>query len=728
MKINLDKGQLREGLNCASKFLTELNTNYLSPKSYYELYMTITEELRYLENYLCDEFPKFNKTENLYELMQLSGKIVPRLYLLITVGLVYVRNNPSLTKSIMKDLVEMCRGVQHPLRGLFLRNYLLTLRDILPDTPPSNDKNDDDECGNVNDSIDFILTNFTEMNKLWVRIQHDGHSSERSLREQERRELKILIGTNLLRLSQLDSVSMEIYQRNILPRILEQVVSCRDAIAQAYLMDCIIQVFPDEFHLQTLDPFLKSCIKLQSDVNVKSILISLINRLAAYHQRYEKLRGERAVPIKIHLFDVFSHQITNIVRVRMDMSLEDRVGLQIALVNFAQNVHPDQINCVDKAFETTNQLLDNSEFHSREVNEELYKLLWKCIDFYNDILVVLKIKSIAKLIPKLDFGYRDELSLHMIRNILKNETIIPTDEQVDVVLEMLSPLIKDQDDDPEQGIPFEIFSEHQGMVGCLIHQLKSDDLDMQFKILKVAVKHFKLGLKERIKITMPTVVFQGFQLAKKYKKNSAIEKNWNEKCQKVIDFCSSTINLIAKAELPELALRLYLQAAILSGEIRYTNYEAVAYDFMTQAFLMYEEGISDTKEKLSAIALIISTTEQMTCFSEENAEPFRTNCALAASKLLKKTDQCRSVLKCASLFWSSKNNNVEIRDERRTLECLRKATRIASQCLGFELQVQLYVELLNSYLLYFERGNSLITTSMLNQVISCIILFFKNVK
>jgi len=30
------------------------------------------------------------------------------------------------TKGIMKDLVEMCRGVQHPLRGLFLRFYLLS--------------------------------------------------------------------------------------------------------------------------------------------------------------------------------------------------------------------------------------------------------------------------------------------------------------------------------------------------------------------------------------------------------------------------------------------------------------------------------------------------------------------------------------------------------------------------------------------------------------------------
>ena len=103
----------------------------------------------------------------------------------------------------------------------------------------------------------------------------------------------------------------------ILPGVLEQCVSCRDAIAQEYLMECIIQVFshnylmihtvklqnidlctvkmrcryiavmhwsfcsqvfPDEFQLQTLNGFLKACADLQPEVNVKNIIISLINR------------------------------------------------------------------------------------------------------------------------------------------------------------------------------------------------------------------------------------------------------------------------------------------------------------------------------------------------------------------------------------------------------------------------------------------------------------------
>lgn len=247
--------------------------------------MAITNELRHLEQYLLDEFQKGRRVADLYELVQYAGNIVPRLYLLITVGIVYIKTNTSLKQSILRDLVEMCRGVQHPLRGLFLRNYLLQCtRNIFPDTLELEERGE----GTVYDSIDFVLMNFAEMNKLWVRQQHQGHSSEKQQREKEREELKILVGTNLVRLSQLDSATLEIYAKLILPGILEQVVSCRDDIAQEYLMECIIQVFPDEFHLQTLDAFLKSCAQLQPKVNVKNIIISLIDRLAAYNQRKGK--------------------------------------------------------------------------------------------------------------------------------------------------------------------------------------------------------------------------------------------------------------------------------------------------------------------------------------------------------------------------------------------------------------------------------------------------------
>lgn len=150
----------------------------------------------------------------------------------------------------------------------------------------------------------FVLTNLIEMNKLWVRLQHQGLTRDREKREMERKDLRILVGTNLVRLSQLEGVNLEMYRTVILPSILEQVVNCKDVIAQEYLMEIIIQVgeeaciqfktdllhlfpqvFTDDFHLRTLGPFLSATAQLHPKVNIKQIVIALIDRLAAYAAR-----------------------------------------------------------------------------------------------------------------------------------------------------------------------------------------------------------------------------------------------------------------------------------------------------------------------------------------------------------------------------------------------------------------------------------------------------------
>ena len=94
----------------------------------------------------------------------------------------------------------------------------------------------------VHDSIDYILMNFTEMNKLWVRMQYQGHTKDRHLREQERKDLKQLVGANLYALSSLENLTVQIYKNKVLPIVLAQIVNSKDAIAQEYLMEVIIHV------------------------------------------------------------------------------------------------------------------------------------------------------------------------------------------------------------------------------------------------------------------------------------------------------------------------------------------------------------------------------------------------------------------------------------------------------------------------------------------------------
>jgi len=245
--------------------------------------MSVFDALRHLSVYLRDSHPD-NHLADLYELVQYAGNIVPRLYLMITVGTVYMGIEGAPVKEIMKDMMEMSRGVQHPVRGLFLRYYLSgQARDYLPQGTG------DGPEGNMQDSISFVLTNFVEMNKLWVRLQHQGHSREREQRTKERQELQLLVGSNLVRLSQL--VDLESYKNVILHPLLEQVVQCRDVLAQEYLLEVVTQVFPDEFHLHTLDQFLSATARLNPHVNVKSIVIGLMDRLSAYAAREAETEG-----------------------------------------------------------------------------------------------------------------------------------------------------------------------------------------------------------------------------------------------------------------------------------------------------------------------------------------------------------------------------------------------------------------------------------------------------
>jgi vacuolar protein sorting-associated protein 35 len=71
--------------------------------------METFDQLRYLDNYLQDE-KHGKRMAELYELVQYAGNILPRLYLLVTVGSVYIKLKEAPAKDVLRDLVEMCRG------------------------------------------------------------------------------------------------------------------------------------------------------------------------------------------------------------------------------------------------------------------------------------------------------------------------------------------------------------------------------------------------------------------------------------------------------------------------------------------------------------------------------------------------------------------------------------------------------------------------------------------
>ncbi|PVF97540.1 vacuolar protein sorting-associated protein 35, partial [Serendipita vermifera] len=827
MKRHLDSEQLMDALKSASTMLAELRTSSLSPKQYYELYMAVFDALRYLSNYLYDAHQSGkHHLADLYELVQYAGNIVPRLYLMITVGAVYMSIPEAPVKEIMRDMMEMSRGVQHPTRGLFLRHYLSgQTRDHLPigqDQGPS---------GNLADSIGFVLTNFIEMNKLWVRLQHQGHSREREKRELERKELRILVGTNLVRLSQLEGVDLAMYQQTILPSILEQVVNCKDVIAQEYLMEVVIQVFTDEFHLHTLGPFLSATALLHPKVNIKQIVISLIDRLASYaareaenedpeetkrqeeaaakrlaeRVRLQKQRAKesgmrspdasaridawgtddnpesstpvekpasennegppkrfRGIPEDVKLFEVFWHQVVELIKARPDLSIQDITALLVSLTNLSLSCYPDRLEYVDQilAFATDkiNDFKDLPDLHSPQTTSNLLSLLVAPINSYQSVLTLLALPRYVPLLYQQPFNSRRSLAHSIVSSVLKNETVIETPEDVDGVLELCQVLIQEQAEPvvglngmyngqrPRAGVhslDLEQLAEEQGWVARMVHLFRAEDLEVQFELMRTAKKHFERG-GERMRFTYPSLITAAIRLARRYKQREAEEAEWKSRVMNLLRFILELISVLSTTvEAHSISLRLFLLAAQISDEC---GFEDLTYEFYVQAFTVYEDSINESRDQLQAITLIISTLQGAKVFNVDNYDVLITKAALHGAKLLKKPHQSTAVHLASHMWWQigsapeetetvnkeepkktdgsteppEQPNSFPHRDGKRVLECLQKCLRIASSAIEEIVTVQLYCDALDEYLYYMDHGVTEVTPKFVNSLVELI--------
>ncbi|POW10606.1 hypothetical protein PSTT_05997 [Puccinia striiformis] len=835
MKRSLDADQLMDALKSASSMLAELRTSSLSPKQYYELYMAVFDALRHLSAYLYDAHVSGkHHLADLYELVQYAGNIVPRLYLMITVGTVYMSIPDAPVKEIMKDMMEMTRGVQHPTRGLFLRHYLSAHQDTIDRAfgrvSPS---------GNLHDSLGFVLTNFIEMNKLWVRLQHQGLSRDREKREMERKELRILVGTNLVRLSQLDGVDLDMYQGMILPAVLEQVVNCKDTIAQEYLMEVVIQVFTDNFHLRTLGPFLSATAQLHPKVNIKQIVIALIDRLAAYAAREaenespeetrrqeeqaarrlaakikaqkevrwqmmqreearaksqqnskfsnpdwapteeqsafkdvnghssipspakvedepqasdstptassqppeagpsspsQPVRKFRGIPENVPLFEVFWHQVVELIRARPDLSIQDVTALLVSLTNLALSCYPDRLEYVDQVLGfakiKVQEHADSPDLHHPASIQNLLALLLAPINSYLTVLTLLALPNFQELLLVQPFLSRRAIGHSVVASILKNETRIADPVDCKGVLDMCHVLVRDQRDagvgmptqmghrqamgsrgqqtyDPEE------MAEEQGWLARMVHLLHNDDLDVHAKVraLQEARKAFSEG-GDRIRWTYPPLAICALKLAQRYSYRQHYKADWDTKITALFKWLHQVLSVLYnRVESSEICLRLYLQALQAADA---AGLEELAYEFAVQAFTIYEESISESRAQLQAIVLIISTLQSSRVFGPDNYDTLITKAALHGAKLLKKSHQATAVALASHLWWQTEKLGPEseigpdkelLRDGKRVLECLQKSLRIATSSIDELTSVQLYCDALDQYIYYFERHN-----------------------
>lgn len=114
-------------------------------------------------------------------------------------------------------------------------------------------------------------------------------------------------------MSQLDGIDPEIYRTIVFPKLAERIVASNDELAQQYLCEIVVQVkcvfrirysfskvFPDEFHLATLDTFLLMVESLVPSVDCKAIVVVFLERLTKFI-----VANPGVVPQETNIFNLF---------------------------------------------------------------------------------------------------------------------------------------------------------------------------------------------------------------------------------------------------------------------------------------------------------------------------------------------------------------------------------------------------------------------------------------
>lgn len=246
------------------------------------------------------------------------------------------------------------------------------------------------------------------MNKLWVRLQHQGHSSERELRYRERKELKILVGSNLVRLSQIiddytgdESYSaVEYYKEKIFPTVTEQIIQCRDHLAQSYLIDVLIQVFPDDFHFATLDKLLNEVfVNLHPMLQKSELVQALIDRFIAYEKFASDISDlsveERPVLHNMNIDDLFQsfwQFYSNLSELDPDLPPEEHSLLLQSLISLLLTFDPENFSNLDVIYKFAEENLGGQD-EGGDQEEMWSNLLIEPVSHFKSIKSLLRLEN-----------------------------------------------------------------------------------------------------------------------------------------------------------------------------------------------------------------------------------------------------------------------------------------------------------------------------------------------
>ena len=739
----IEKNNLRQCLKEAYTMLCELRTNELSPKNYYGLYMSVVDVMLTLKNYMIEEISRGRRLIDLYDDVQQAQNVIPRLYLMITAGSIYIERVPRSTRIIIYDMLGLVKAVQNPIKGLFLRNYLLKM---LKDKLPDKDNVYLREGASFEDSIKFIIENMEEMNRLWIRLSGGVHGPEKAKRDKEREELKVLIGESMTKLSSLENLNLEIYEEIVLPKLLNIILNSKDQLSQQYLMECIIHAFPDSYNVKCIESLLEATSNLEEGVDIGIIFVSLMQKLGNYFGRFNKSdenenengndkqifeTAQNIYPALLKNFKGYMNQNLNNKEINTVEDLNKIFNLISSFIKFSIQCAPKEqkFASINNIFALTLELANRYKNNMTEDN--LNKISALLIEPLTNGMNIFRMNDFIPLMNFLNIKSRKNIGIKLIETLINNANEGKTNlekldslDSLDKILKYIKPLLTNSKDSIQE--EDYVYEAEQSVVCKLIYIIRTNNIEIIYKILNDLKNIFSHGGPNRRKYTMPPLALRIIKfchditlcyenklglIPEKKKKNkfvkeiiesldiSKIENDeiFYKLISNIYKLLKEALDIISQ-EQPELGFKLYLNAASQANSINCNKekFQKLCINFIKTAMSIYDEGRYDLTHKYEMLIQISSLLLTIN-IKNEDVEEIINQLIKNSDNMKQREEQCKSMLILSQIYFSI------FKDSKKVIECLNKARRYADFAMTNPPNLILFVEILNKILFFIEQ-------------------------
>ena len=215
-------------------------------------------------------------------------------------------------------------------------------------------------------------------------------------------------------------------------------------MSQEYLLDCMIQGFPEEFHINTLPELLNTCSKeCEKEVDMKTIFIALMDRLSGYLA--DNNLDVDNIENGSNIYSLFQLNIQELVKNSDSSEIKNTLNLYSAFLQFTLKCYPTKHKYVNEILkDAANYCAKNEAAIDEDCQIYISKFLINPLNTLGNF--ILTMEEYPALFKYLRFKKRRDVAKQITKAVVKGSIQINDESIIKELLIFINPVLEKEPD------------------------------------------------------------------------------------------------------------------------------------------------------------------------------------------------------------------------------------------------------------------------------------------